>query len=263
MGFYNMAAGDYAYFQSLAQRYSINDNYHQMDAMIVKRLATVTDANTRASLTRLLGTVAIANAKLAYQRYLEFCRTAAWQQLAAKGAHPQRLLWASTRTRILVPRRPLRRRTDRARHGEHDSACDARSFSRSWPTASQPGRGRRGRAQRHRDARANGHFAQRRDQPADRRRRDAVQRGLRHPARGRRYRTSKGELRVDARPAALRSSRSIPPAKCHYFVADWQKVRQGAVDCGRVTRHCGPAATKATGSTGSGITDDQLRISVR
>jgi phospholipase C len=29
MGFYNMAAGDYAYFQSLAQRYSINDNYHQ------------------------------------------------------------------------------------------------------------------------------------------------------------------------------------------------------------------------------------------
>jgi len=29
MGFYNMAAGDYAYFQSLAQRYAINDNYHQ------------------------------------------------------------------------------------------------------------------------------------------------------------------------------------------------------------------------------------------
>ena len=29
MGFYNMATGDYPYFQSLAQRYSINDNYHQ------------------------------------------------------------------------------------------------------------------------------------------------------------------------------------------------------------------------------------------
>lgn len=29
MGFYNMAAGDYAYFQSLAQNYTINDNYHQ------------------------------------------------------------------------------------------------------------------------------------------------------------------------------------------------------------------------------------------
>ncbi len=29
MGFYNMAAGDYLYFQSLAHRYAINDNYHQ------------------------------------------------------------------------------------------------------------------------------------------------------------------------------------------------------------------------------------------
>ncbi len=29
MGFYNMAAGDYPYFQSLAQSYAINDNYHQ------------------------------------------------------------------------------------------------------------------------------------------------------------------------------------------------------------------------------------------
>lgn len=29
MGFYNMAAGDYPYFNALAQRYSISDNYHQ------------------------------------------------------------------------------------------------------------------------------------------------------------------------------------------------------------------------------------------
>jgi phospholipase C len=29
MGFYNMAAGDYPYFQSLAQKYAISDNYHQ------------------------------------------------------------------------------------------------------------------------------------------------------------------------------------------------------------------------------------------
>src|SRR6185503_18319649 len=58
-----------------------------------------TDASVRSSLTRLLGTVAIANAKLAYQRYLELCGTSAWQRLAAKGAHPQRLLWASTSTK--------------------------------------------------------------------------------------------------------------------------------------------------------------------
>ena len=70
-----------------------------VDDMIATRLATVTDAGLRASLAALLGTVAIANAKLAYQRYLALCRTAEWQRLAAKGAHPQRLLWASTSTK--------------------------------------------------------------------------------------------------------------------------------------------------------------------
>ena len=29
MGFFNMAQGDLPYLQSLAQTYSINDNYHQ------------------------------------------------------------------------------------------------------------------------------------------------------------------------------------------------------------------------------------------
>jgi phospholipase C len=29
MGFYNMAAGDYSYFRSLAQKFAISDNYHQ------------------------------------------------------------------------------------------------------------------------------------------------------------------------------------------------------------------------------------------
>lgn len=70
-----------------------------VDDLITKRLAAVNDANARASLTRLLGTVAIANAKLAYQRYLELCRTPQWQRLATRGAHPQRLLWASTSTK--------------------------------------------------------------------------------------------------------------------------------------------------------------------
>ena len=70
-----------------------------VDDMISARLANVTDAGLRRSLTDLLGTTAIANAKLAYQRYLGLGRTAEWQRLAAKGAHPQRLLWASTSTK--------------------------------------------------------------------------------------------------------------------------------------------------------------------
>jgi transaldolase/glucose-6-phosphate isomerase len=70
-----------------------------VDEMITKRLAAVTDPDGRALLTSLLGKVAIANAKLAYQHYLAVCQSSAWQVLAAKGARPQRLLWASTSTK--------------------------------------------------------------------------------------------------------------------------------------------------------------------
>ena len=44
----------------------------------------------------LKGKVAIANAKLAYAWWQEFVASERWQKLAAKGAQPQRLLWAST-----------------------------------------------------------------------------------------------------------------------------------------------------------------------
>ena len=47
----------------------------------------------------LKGKVAIANAKLAYAWYQEFIASDRWQALAAKGAQPQRLLWASTGTK--------------------------------------------------------------------------------------------------------------------------------------------------------------------
>lgn len=47
----------------------------------------------------LKGKVAIANAKLAYAWYQDFIASDRWQALAAKGAQPQRLLWASTGTK--------------------------------------------------------------------------------------------------------------------------------------------------------------------
>ena len=47
----------------------------------------------------LKGKLAIANAKLAYQRYKEIFAGARWEALAAKGATPQRCLWASTSTK--------------------------------------------------------------------------------------------------------------------------------------------------------------------
>jgi transaldolase len=44
----------------------------------------------------LKGKLAIANAKLAYQTYLELFSGGDWDELAAAGASPQRCLWAST-----------------------------------------------------------------------------------------------------------------------------------------------------------------------
>jgi transaldolase len=47
----------------------------------------------------LKGKLAVANAKLAYQRYKELFSGERWDFLASKGATPQRCLWASTSTK--------------------------------------------------------------------------------------------------------------------------------------------------------------------
>jgi transaldolase len=47
----------------------------------------------------LKGTLAIANAKLAYENYKELFSGAEWEELVAEGASPQRCLWASTSTK--------------------------------------------------------------------------------------------------------------------------------------------------------------------
>ena len=61
-------------------------------------MARPTTPTTRA-LAGLRGKVAIANAKLAYQRYKRLFAGARWEKLRAKGARVQRLLWASTGTK--------------------------------------------------------------------------------------------------------------------------------------------------------------------
>jgi transaldolase/glucose-6-phosphate isomerase len=50
-------------------------------------------------LKSLQGKVAIANGKLAYQRYLNIFSGALWDKLRSKGAQTQRVLWASTSTK--------------------------------------------------------------------------------------------------------------------------------------------------------------------
>lgn len=70
-----------------------------IDAQATARLKTADSANERSHLQGVVGKVAIANAKLTYQRYQELFRGSRWQALAAKGAQTQRLLWASTSTK--------------------------------------------------------------------------------------------------------------------------------------------------------------------
>ena len=49
--------------------------------------------------TELLGKIAVANSKLAYAEFGNIISSPRWQALAAKGARPQRVLWASTSTK--------------------------------------------------------------------------------------------------------------------------------------------------------------------
>ena len=50
----------------------------------------------RVAMAALKGRAAIANARLAYQHFRELTAGGRWARLAAAGASPQRLLWAST-----------------------------------------------------------------------------------------------------------------------------------------------------------------------
>jgi len=69
------------------------------DKQLDEKIAKANDPTEKARLAALKGKVAIANAKLAYQEYKQLFAGAPWDKLAAKGARPQRLLWASTGTK--------------------------------------------------------------------------------------------------------------------------------------------------------------------
>ena len=70
-----------------------------VDKLVEEQLRQTNDADKRQSLSALRGKVAIANAKLAYQRYLRLFAGTRWQKLQAHGARTQRVLWASTSTK--------------------------------------------------------------------------------------------------------------------------------------------------------------------
>jgi transaldolase/glucose-6-phosphate isomerase len=72
----------------------------RIDALVDKKLdAAVAGGADKAKADALRGAAAIANAKLAYALYKKKFSGPRWDKLAAKGARPQRLLWASTSTK--------------------------------------------------------------------------------------------------------------------------------------------------------------------
>jgi len=70
-----------------------------VDKLLDARIDQTRDNAEHGALTSIRGKVAIANAKLAYQRYKRLFAGPRWEALRAKGARTQRLLWASTGTK--------------------------------------------------------------------------------------------------------------------------------------------------------------------
>jgi transaldolase len=74
---------------------------HSVASFFVSRVDTETDKRLDAigAHDELKGKLGIANAKLAYQNYLETFSGSRWDALESKGATKQRCLWASTSTK--------------------------------------------------------------------------------------------------------------------------------------------------------------------
>jgi transaldolase len=70
----------------------------RVDTVVDEQLGQViSNGNDQAPLARKLrGAIGIINSKLTYARYLNVFSGERWQQLARRGARPQRLLWGST-----------------------------------------------------------------------------------------------------------------------------------------------------------------------
>ncbi|MBP0019508.1 MAG: transaldolase [Cyanobacteria bacterium SBLK] len=71
----------------------------KIDKMLDAKLKEGVSEDTAGKLIALKGKIAIANAKVAYQKYKEIYGSDRWQALVEKGATIQRLLWASTSTK--------------------------------------------------------------------------------------------------------------------------------------------------------------------
>jgi transaldolase len=90
-----------AFFEGFEQRVANGNDVAQLASVasfFVSRVDTETDRRLPEG-DPLRGTAAVANARLAYQRFLATFTGPRWEALRAKGARVQRPLWASTSTK--------------------------------------------------------------------------------------------------------------------------------------------------------------------
>jgi transaldolase / glucose-6-phosphate isomerase len=95
---YVAGGGDPAHVASVAS-FFVSRIDSAVDKLLDEKIAQANDPTEKERLAALKGKVAIANAKLAYQEYKHLFAGPRWEKLKAKGAMPQRLLWASTGTK--------------------------------------------------------------------------------------------------------------------------------------------------------------------
>ncbi len=95
---YVKGGGDPSHVASVAS-FFVSRIDSAVDKQLDEKIARANDPTEKERLAALKGKVAIANAKLAYQDYKRLFSGPRWDRLAAKGAKPQRLLWASTGTK--------------------------------------------------------------------------------------------------------------------------------------------------------------------
>ena len=90
---YDKAGGDVGAVASVASFF-----VSRVDTAADNALQAVVDGG-ETGLDDLLGQAAVANARIAYSRYLDIFQSSRFQQLKKKGAKEQRCLWASTSTK--------------------------------------------------------------------------------------------------------------------------------------------------------------------
>ncbi len=95
---YVVAGGDPSHVASVAS-FFVSRIDTVVDKQLDDKIARANDPSEKERLAALKGKVAIANAKLAYQDYKRLFSGPRWDKLAARGARPQRMLWASTGTK--------------------------------------------------------------------------------------------------------------------------------------------------------------------